>query len=114
MQPKQWNRGGGQQTVSVGVRSILSPMLLPLLRIERWVRQAALGREVVPEVNWMLMISSGDKDRSALEVLPSACDRTSLKLSRGFRFEASTRPSEFSTRMTCFRDGIESDCSFRL
>lgn len=99
--------------MSVGVRSILSPMLLPLLRIELWVRQAALGREVVPEVNWMLMISSGDKDRSVLEVLPSACERTSLKLSRAFKFEVSIRPPEFSTRMTCFRDGTDSDCSFR-
>lgn len=100
--------------MSVGLRSILSPMLLPLLRMERWVRQAALGREVVPEVNWMLMMSSGDKDGSALEVLELVCERTSLKLSRGFRFEASIRPSEFSTRMICCRDGTDSDCSFCL
>lgn len=64
--------------MSMGVRSILSPMLLPLLRIERWVRQAALGREVVPEVNWMLTMSSGDRDGSAFEVLGSPSERTSL------------------------------------
>lgn len=34
-------------------------MLLPLFNIERWLRQAALGREVVPDVNCMLTISSG-------------------------------------------------------
>lgn len=45
--------------MSCSVRSILSPMLLPLLRIERCVRQAAFGEDVVPEVNWILMMSSG-------------------------------------------------------
>lgn len=43
--------------MSFSVRSILSPMLLPLFKIERWVRQAALGAEVVPEVNWILIMS---------------------------------------------------------
>ena len=55
-----------------------SPMLLPLLRIERWVRQAAFGREVVPEVNWMLMMSSEERDRSGLEALGLLFRRRSL------------------------------------
>lgn len=47
--------------MSLGVRSMRFPMLKPLLRIERWVREAALGVEVVPEVNWMLMVSFGSR-----------------------------------------------------
>lgn len=57
MLPKQWNSGGGQQTMSRSVNRIRSPIWAPLLRIERCVRHAALGREVVPEVNWMLTMS---------------------------------------------------------
>lgn len=56
--PKQWKRGGGQQIMSEGVRPIREPMKYPLLRIEWWVRQAAFGVDVVPDVNWMLIISS--------------------------------------------------------
>ena len=69
MQPKQWKSGGGQHIISEGVRSMRSPILLPLLRIERWVRQAAFGTEVVPDVNWMLMMSLGDRDGFWLELL---------------------------------------------
>lgn len=61
MEPKQWNRGGGQQIMSAGERSMRSPMEKPLLRMERWVRQAAFGAEVVPEVNWMLIVSVGER-----------------------------------------------------
>lgn len=52
IEPKQWNIGGGQQTTSVGVRPIRVAMKKPLLRIPVWVRQAAFGVEVVPDVNW--------------------------------------------------------------
>ena len=45
--------------ISFSVRSMRSPMDLPLFRIDRWVRQAALGMDVVPEVNCMLTTSSG-------------------------------------------------------
>ena len=37
--------------MSSGVKSILSPMLLPLFKIDLWVKQAAFGMDVVPEVN---------------------------------------------------------------
>lgn len=59
--------------MSYSVRSILSPILLPLFRIERWDRQAALGREVVPDVNWMLMMSWGcsELDGKGSRPLPS-------------------------------------------
>lgn len=78
MEPKQWNKGGGQQIMSAGERSMRSPMEEPLLRMERWVRQAALGREVVPEVNWMLIVSVGERcwGGSGEEVAPS--ERTEL------------------------------------
>lgn len=55
--PKQWNNGGGQQIMSDGVRSIRAPIENPLFRMERCVREAALGSEVVPEVNCIFMMS---------------------------------------------------------
>lgn len=42
---------------SSGVNSILSPMLFPLFSILRWLRHAAFGILVVPDVNWILTIS---------------------------------------------------------
>ena len=45
--------------MSFSVSSILLPMLLPLFKIDLCVRHAALGEDVVPEVNWILMTSSG-------------------------------------------------------
>lgn len=33
MQPKQWNRGGGQHTMSVGVSSMRRPMKYPLFKM---------------------------------------------------------------------------------
>ena len=47
--------------MSAGVRSMREPIWWPLLRIERWARQAALGIEVVPEVNWMLTMSEFER-----------------------------------------------------
>jgi hypothetical protein len=58
MQPKQWKSGGGQQTMSEGTRPMRAPIECPLLRMEWCDRQAALGALVVPDVNWMLMMSS--------------------------------------------------------
>lgn len=43
--------------MSCGVRSMREPICSPLFRIERWERQAALGAEVVPDVNWILTMS---------------------------------------------------------
>ena len=47
--------------MSFSVSSMRSPILFPLLRIDRWVKLAALGMDVVPEVNWMLTISSASR-----------------------------------------------------
>ena len=58
-QPKQWKSGGGQHMVSVGVRWRRAPMRKPLFNIFLCVSTAALGEEVVPEVNWMVAVSSG-------------------------------------------------------
>ena len=49
---------------SCSVKSMRSPIDLPLLRIDRCERQAALGKEVVPDVNWMLTVSSGSRVES--------------------------------------------------
>jgi hypothetical protein len=57
--------------MSSGVRSMRSPIWEPLFRIERWVRHAALGIAVVPDVNWMFTISCGDRSRGGSEC-PSA------------------------------------------
>jgi hypothetical protein len=46
-------------TTSSGVNNIRSPILLPLFKMLRWLKQAALGMLVVPEVNWMLIMSFG-------------------------------------------------------
>jgi hypothetical protein len=53
-----WNNAGGQHTMSSGVRSMRSPMLLPLFKMFVCVRQAAFGTAVVPDVNCMLTMSS--------------------------------------------------------
>jgi hypothetical protein len=41
-------------------------MRAPLLRMLVWDSMAAFGCEVVPEVNWMLMISSGESGESGI------------------------------------------------
>jgi hypothetical protein len=115
MHPKQWKRGGGQQTMSFGVSHILSPMKKPLLRIERWVRQAALGREVVPDVNWMLIVSWISKGSSGitsllleLVKLPSG----SMKGVVALREEVSIRSWELSTRIMFLSEGADADSNF--
>lgn len=72
MHPKQWNSGGGQQTMSFGVRRMRSPICEPLFRMLRWLRQAALGMDVVPDVNWMLTMSCGERSRCG-SAWASAC-----------------------------------------
>ena len=44
---------------SEGSRPMRAAMKRPLFRMEVCESMAALGSEVVPEVNWMLMVSSG-------------------------------------------------------
>lgn len=69
MQPKQWKRGGGHTTISVGVRPMRSPIELPLFRIALWLKHAAFGMAVVPEVNWIFIVSctsSGEDGVTAL------------------------------------------------
>jgi len=44
--------------MSSGVSAMRAPIEWPLLRIEWCVRHAAFGDEVVPDVNWMLIVSS--------------------------------------------------------
>lgn len=98
--------------MSCGVRSIRSPMLLPLLRIERWERQAALGREVVPEVNWMLMVSLGWRGDFGKGSRLCPERRMWLYSVMGLREEGLMRPSELLTMMICWSDGTTLDSSF--
>jgi hypothetical protein len=37
--------------------------------MERWVRHAALGIDVVPEVNWIFTVSSGERVRGGSGLL---------------------------------------------
>ena len=79
--------------MSEGVKSILSPMLAPLFRIEWWVRQAALGEDVVPDVNCMLTVSRGS--RSGIDGREEE-DRREGNGRMALRIERSTREDELS------------------
>lgn len=70
----------------------------------RWERLAALGMEVVPEVNWMFMMSRFERgdDGSTEDLSPSEV-REWNGVSERYG-ETSIRPLELSRRMTCFRD----------
>ena len=94
--------------MSLEVRSILSPICWPLLRMERWERQAALGAEVVPLVNWMLTMSVFERGESGVTEEVSV---SWLRVWKGVRArnEVSTRPEELSRRITCLREGASSD-----
>jgi hypothetical protein len=115
IQPKQWKRGGGQQTTSVGVRPIRRPMKYPLLSIEWCVKQAAFGREVVPDVNWMLIMSSWWRGESGMIPLPvweldsESKDVKGVVAERG---EVSIREDELSTRKMFRSEGTASDSTF--
>lgn len=70
------------------------------MRIEWWVKQAAFGKEVVPDVNWMLIISSGSRGESgtiAFPVSEEECRRDSNGVIAE-KDETSIRDSELSTR----------------
>ena len=75
--PKQWKSGGGQHTMSAGVRRILSPIWEPLFKIERWLKHAALGIAVVPDVNWMLTMSAGERLRGGRAIRSDGASETS-------------------------------------
>lgn len=79
---------------------ILSPMKNPLFNILVCVRQAAFGMLVVPEVNWILMISFACNSSPAKPVLvPDDELRSSVKGVVAFRSDMSMRPDELSTSM---------------
>jgi hypothetical protein len=65
-----------------------------------WLRQAALGRAVVPDVNWMLIMSFRWRGESGV-IDWGVCEyRRSLKEVVDLKSEISRRPAELSTRMT--------------
>ena len=63
--PKQWNSGTGRQTASSDVSRMPRATKRPLLTMLRCVSPTALGRPVVPDVNWMLVTSSCDSAGAA-------------------------------------------------
>lgn len=100
--------------MSAGVRSMRAPIWWPLFRMERWARQAALGMEVVPEVNWMLTMSWLE---SVAEGIGGGATRSAFRSAKGVvarRCLGSMRPEELSTRTMCFREGTVSDWSFEV
>ena len=54
--PKLWKSGGEQQRISSSVRFILWPTKKALFKIFLCVKQAALGDDVVPDVNCILVL----------------------------------------------------------
>jgi hypothetical protein len=110
--PKQWNKGGGQQTTSSAVSRIRSPMKYPLFKIDSCVRHAAFGRPVVPDVNWMLIVSCLSRGSSGTRVLPFSLTDPFTRSVNGvvaFKRDGSILPSELSTTMTLRSEGTDSD-----
>jgi hypothetical protein len=93
------------------VSNIRSPMLLPLFKMLLWVKQAALGIDVVPLVNCIFTISSQLTSFSpgtpALLIPPSS--KTFSYGIVAFMGPVSTLPAELLTRMTDLREGTTSD-----
>lgn len=79
------------------------------------MRQAALGIAVVPDVNWILTMSFGERFRDG-RGFPSACRSDTMELYgvRHLKSEVLTRPEELSTKIMFWREGIIDDSSFGL
>lgn len=86
-------------------------MKKPLLRIEWWVRQAAFGDDVVPDVNCMLTISSGCSGAEGLilSLLEVEWNREENGVV-AVKNEVSIRPDELSTIKIFRNEGTDSDC----
>lgn len=98
--------------MSVGRRDMREPMEKPLLRIEWWVRQAAFGRVVVPDVNWMLTMSSlWSSESGMMSWTPELSFMREVKGVAAENGEVSIRPAALSTKMIFRRDGTDSDCT---
>lgn len=103
--------------MSVGVMPMREPIEKPLLRIEWWLRHAAFGAEVVPDVNWIFTISSRCNTSSGMTV---SClfELEDWKISvNGLverKEEVSIREAELSTKMILSNEGTEVDSNFEL
>lgn len=101
--------------MSSGVRCMRSPIWAPLLRMERWLRQAAFGMAVVPDVNWMFTISSGERFLGGSGRVSSEWSCSDMMDEYGVRVlneSVLTRPCELSTRIILLSVGTTSDSSF--
>ena len=87
-----------------------SPMENPLFRMARCDRHAAFGMAVVPDVNWMLIVSLGFSGASGVRFRREVCPyRRSSKGIVDLSAATSTRPRELSTRIISLRDGTDAD-----
>lgn len=80
--------------------------------MDRWARHAALGIEVVPEVNWMFIMSWLER---GAEGAGAGAWRSAFRPVKGVvarRALISMRPDALSTRTMCLSDGTLSDSSF--
>lgn len=82
--------------------------------MERWERQAALGAEVVPEVNWMLTISLFERTPEGVGAVVSVSRLILIQCVVALNRDGSILPAELSTRMTCSSEDARSDSSFEL
>lgn len=91
------------------------PIKNPLFRILLWVKQAAFGREVVPDVNWMLTISSWRNSSSGITVSAflEVCERRLLNGMVARKEEVSIRSSELLTRIIFRSEGTDADSNFK-
>ena len=94
--------------ISFGVSPMREPMKNPLLRMFLWVKQAALGIDVVPLVNWILMISSKWRSTS-----PTSAEEWLREISlKGIApRKLSKGPSELLTVTIVRKDGTDADSS---
>lgn len=115
--------------ISLFVRSIRSPMLLPLFKMDLWVKHAAFGIEVVlhhsyhqisssvtyfkgkahPLVNWIFTTSSRLNLSSLSCGRPNPSVRASGNEENALNDEASIRPCALFTTMTPLSEGTSSD-----
>lgn len=80
--------------------------------MDRWARQAALGIEVVPEVNWIFTISWFERASDSAGGLELLYELKSVKGVVACSGLGSIRPPELSTRTICCSFGAVSDCNF--
>lgn len=74
-----------------------------------------MGDDVVPDVNWMFIMSSGESGESGITTLRAVLDsKSDINGVVAFKAEVSIRPFELFTRMRFLKDGTVGDCNVPL